>query len=74
MMGSKSQSTRNSLANTSNLKSEADRLDFLHMMMVKATGEKLFLTPIEEDKIHRILDIGTGTGICKLRLSRLNRQ
>ncbi|KAL0767553.1 hypothetical protein CaCOL14_009792 [Colletotrichum acutatum] len=46
-----------------NDETEADRLDFLHMMMVKATGEKLFLAPIEEDKIHRILDIGTGTGI-----------
>ncbi|KAI3541838.1 methyltransferase domain-containing protein [Colletotrichum tamarilloi] len=46
-----------------NDETEADRLDFLHMMMVKATGEKLFMAPIEEDKIHRILDIGTGTGI-----------
>lgn len=32
--------------------------------MTKAIGNKLFLAPIEEETTHRILDIGTGTGIC----------
>jgi len=32
--------------------------------MAKGIGEKLYLAPIEGDKLHRILDIGTGTGIC----------
>lgn len=45
-------------------KSEMDRLDITHCMMVKGIGEKLYLTPLEKDKVHRILDIGTGTGIC----------
>lgn len=32
--------------------------------MTKGIGDKLFLAPIEGEKLHRILDIGTGTGIC----------
>jgi hypothetical protein len=26
--------------------------------------DKLFLAPIDTDKMQRVLDIGTGTGIC----------
>ncbi|KAF6833346.1 umta methyltransferase family protein [Colletotrichum musicola] len=43
---------------------EMDRLDLAHAMMVKAIGSKLYLAPLEKEKIHDILDIGTGTGIC----------
>lgn len=42
-----------------------DRLDFNHMLMTKAIGNKLFLAPIDAGKVHNVLDIGTGTGICK---------
>jgi 16S rRNA G527 N7-methylase RsmG len=35
-----------------------------HLLMVKGIGDKLYLAPIEEKKTNRILDIGTGTGIC----------
>lgn len=44
---------------------ELDRLDMTHLMNVKAVGNKLFLAPLEEEKVHKILDIGTGTGICE---------
>ncbi|RYP65629.1 hypothetical protein DL769_006260 [Monosporascus sp. CRB-8-3] len=45
-------------------KPELDRLDLTHVLMFKGIGEKLYLAPIEGEKLHRILDIGTGTGIC----------
>lgn len=41
-----------------------ERLDFVHTLQVKTIGNRLFLAPVEEDKIQRILDVGTGTGIC----------
>ncbi|KAL1876834.1 hypothetical protein VTK73DRAFT_9136 [Phialemonium thermophilum] len=42
---------------------ELDRLDLTHALMTKGIGEKLYLAPIDGSKLHRILDIGTGTGI-----------
>ncbi|UQC88540.1 methyltransferase domain-containing protein [Colletotrichum lupini] len=42
---------------------EMDRLDFHHTYMVKILGRRLFLAPIPSETTHRILDIGTGTGI-----------
>ena len=41
------------------------RLDLTHLVMIKTVGEKQFLAPIDESKVHRVLDIGTGTGICE---------
>lgn len=53
-------------------KVELDRLDFNHTLIVKliSYGEKLFLAPVQQEKTHRILDIGTGTGICRSRACR----
>ncbi|CCF40375.1 TAM domain methyltransferase [Colletotrichum higginsianum] len=48
---------------------ELDRLDLAHAMMVKAIGNRLYRAPVRMEQAHRILDIGTGTGICAHRLS-----
>ncbi len=45
---------------------ELERLDLIHSLMTKGTGDKLYLAPVEKEKVHRILDVGTGTGICKV--------
>ena len=45
--------------------SEMERMDIMHGMIYKALGNKLYLAPLEEEKLHRALDLGTGTGICK---------
>lgn len=47
---------------------EMDRLDLAHAMMVKAMGSVLFRAPLKKDKVHRILDIGTGTGIWAVEM------
>lgn len=47
---------------------EMERLDMTHAMMVKAIKNRLFLAPLEKEKIQQILDVGTGTGICKARV------
>ena len=44
---------------------ELERLDVLHLVMVMIVGEKFFLAPIDEIKVQKVLDIGTGTGICE---------
>lgn len=44
-----------------------DRLDLTHAMMLKLLDNRLYQAPLDKDKIHKILDIGTGTGICKCR-------
>ena len=48
------------------LKPELERLDLTHTLITVGTGEQLYHAPIDEAKISRILDIGTGTGICML--------
>lgn len=37
--------------------------------MVRSLGGRLYLAPIDETKVHKILDIGTGTGTCMFVLS-----
>ncbi|KAI8184534.1 Secondary metabolism regulator LAE1 [Colletotrichum sp. SAR 10_75] len=32
-------------------------------MVVRAIGNRLYLAPLEKEKVHKILDVGTGTGI-----------
>jgi len=45
-------------------KPEQERLDLAHYLMVLGIGKKLYLAPAEMERVHKILDIGTGTGIC----------
>ncbi|KZL85819.1 methyltransferase domain-containing protein [Colletotrichum incanum] len=54
------------VANTTPSKVEQDRLDFQHMLIIRTIGRKLFLTPVEEGKTQRILDVGTGTGAIEV--------
>ncbi|KAK2046772.1 UMTA methyltransferase [Colletotrichum somersetense] len=52
-------------------KSEMDRLDLNHMLIMKAIGKKLFLAPVPQASTHRILDIGTGTGIWAIEAAEI---
>lgn len=45
---------------------EMERLDVTHTMVARALGERLYLAPVDKEKVQRILDVGTGTGICEL--------
>jgi len=40
-----------------------DRLDLTHEVFTRAIGN-LHLAPIDVTKTHRVLDMGTGTGVC----------
>ncbi|KXH51832.1 methyltransferase domain-containing protein [Colletotrichum salicis] len=51
-----------------NDESEMDRLDFCHALLTKTIGNKLFLAPIDEKRLNRILDVGTGTGIWAIEM------
>jgi len=42
---------------------ELDRLNFTHIILQMAIGDKMFLAPLDTDKVKRVLDLGTGTGI-----------
>ncbi|OHW98485.1 methyltransferase domain-containing protein [Colletotrichum incanum] len=57
--------------NFPNDESEMDRLDMCHTLQVKTVGGRLFLAPLNEAKTHRILDVGTGTGIWAMEMGDL---
>ncbi|KAL0933875.1 umta methyltransferase family protein [Colletotrichum truncatum] len=50
---------------------EMERLEVVHAMTVKVIGDKLFLAPIQKDRVNKILDIGTGTGIWAMEMGDL---
>lgn len=41
-----------------------------HIMAKRLLGGKLGLAPID-DKVHRVLDIGTGTGIWAIEFGKI---
>lgn len=41
---------------------ENDRLDHMHHLVSLTQEGKLYLAPLPKGKIHRVLDVGTGTG------------
>jgi len=41
-----------------------ERLELMHELLVAVVGFQLFLAPVDAKRIHRALDLGTGTGIC----------
>ncbi|KAK1465162.1 methyltransferase domain-containing protein [Colletotrichum melonis] len=47
---------------------ELDRMDMAHGLMFKSIGYKLYLAPLVKENLHRILDIGTGTGIWSVEM------
>ncbi|KAK1640152.1 S-adenosyl-L-methionine-dependent methyltransferase [Colletotrichum phormii] len=47
---------------------ELGRLDYDHELVLKFLQYKLFLAPIDEKKMHRVLDIGTGTGLWAIEM------
>jgi methylase of polypeptide subunit release factors len=50
------------------LQREQDRLDMSHHVHLLEIGGKLHLAPIGKG-VHRILDIGTGTGIWAIDMA-----
>jgi methylase of polypeptide subunit release factors len=42
---------------------EQERLDIHHEIMFLLAGQELYKAPISTHNTHRVLDIGTGTGI-----------
>lgn len=46
---------------------EQDRLDIMHNMLMRLLDGKHFLSPIPEEKLKRVLDVGTGTVSLMLR-------
>ncbi|TDZ36934.1 Secondary metabolism regulator LAE1 [Colletotrichum spinosum] len=59
---------RSGAYNIPNDEAEMDRLDLAHTLMTSVIGGKHYLAPLEQDKIHRILDVGTGTGIWAMEM------
>ncbi|KAI1500204.1 S-adenosyl-L-methionine-dependent methyltransferase [Biscogniauxia marginata] len=51
-----------------NDETEQNREDMLHAMMLEATDGKLFFAPIQ-DSPHKIIDLGTGTGIWAIEMA-----
>ncbi|KAK1671414.1 methyltransferase [Colletotrichum godetiae] len=50
---------------------EMDRLDMTHNLTLKMLDEQLYLAPLQKQNLHKILDIGTGTGIWAMEMGDL---
>lgn len=57
-----------------NDKAEQDRLDLQHTLFLIMQNRKLLLCPVDLLKVHRVLDLGTGTGIWALDFGTQNPQ
>jgi hypothetical protein len=53
---------------------EKNRLDFQHQLFLLTQKDKLLLCPVDLTKVHRALDLGTGTGIWALDFGDQNPQ
>ncbi|GME65228.1 methyltransferase domain-containing protein [Neofusicoccum parvum] len=52
-----------------NDESEQDRLDLMHHLLMITLDRKLYLAPLKEENLKRILDVGTGTGIWAIEMA-----
>ena len=52
-------------------KQELDRLDLMHELIKDGIGEKLYLAPLDKKRLHRVLDVGTGTGTWATEMGEL---
>ena len=41
---------------------ESSRLDMQHHVWLLTSGGSLYLTPLNPERLHNVLDVGTGTG------------
>ncbi|CCE32552.1 uncharacterized protein CPUR_06412 [Claviceps purpurea 20.1] len=48
---------------------QLESLDLCHHYLTILFDDQLFLAPLEKDKIHRVLDVGTGNGIWAIEFA-----
>ncbi|CCE32550.1 uncharacterized protein CPUR_06410 [Claviceps purpurea 20.1] len=48
---------------------QLESLDLCHHYLTILLDDQLFLAPLEKDKLHRVLDVGTGTGIWAIEFA-----
>ena len=53
---------------------EQNRLDLQHQLFLLTQRQKLLLCPVDLSRVHRALDLGTGTGIWALDFGDANPQ
>ncbi|KAK0709352.1 S-adenosyl-L-methionine-dependent methyltransferase [Lasiosphaeria miniovina] len=47
---------------------ELERLDMTHQLMLAGLNGRLYLAPVDMEKVQSILDVGTGTGIWAIEM------
>ena len=52
-----------------NDESELDRLDLQHHIFTLLLNGELYLAPLKKQAIHRVLDVGTGTGLWAIEFA-----